>query len=96
MQTIKRAYSEFLGSVNADSLRAVDLCKQHPAKMWKIVDSQLVPLMVRDDSGIDWFSSPTQSLPEVWVKNASIEIAHVRCIDKFHSITGKVIIPFKT
>ena len=95
-QTIKRAYSEFLGSVNADSLRAVELCKQHPAKMWKIVDGQLVPMMVRSDSGIDWFSSPTQSLPEIWVQNASIEIAHVRCIDKFQSITGKVIIPFKT
>ena len=95
-QTIKRANSEFLSSVNADSLCAVELCKQRPAKMWKIVDGQLVPLMVRRNSGIDWFSSPTQSLPEVWVQNASIEIAHVRCIDQFQSITGKVIIPFKT
>lgn len=94
--SIKRANDEFLIATHADSLRAVELCKQHPAKMWKIVNNKLDPLMQRSDGGVDWFSSPTQSLPEIWVQNASMEFAHMRCLSEFNSITGRVIAPFKT
>ena len=55
-----------------------------------------MPVMPRQDSGVDWFSSPTQTLPEVWVQNASLEFAHVRCVLNDRSITGKLILPFKT
>ncbi len=94
--TIKRAFTEFLSDESVDSLRAVELCTQHPGKMWRIVENKLVPVMARPDSGVDWFSSPTQTLPEVWVQNASLEIAHVRCVLNDRSITGKAILPFKT
>jgi N-acylneuraminate cytidylyltransferase len=94
--TIQRAFAELLSDESVDSLRAVELCTQHPGKMWRIVNDRLVPVMARPDSGVDWFSSPTQTLPEVWVQNASLEIAHVRCVLNDHSITGKAILPFKT
>ncbi|MFM7763944.1 MAG: cytidylyltransferase domain-containing protein [Acidimicrobiaceae bacterium] len=94
--TIQRAFGEFLSDESVDSLRAVELCTQHPGKMWRIVKNRLVPVMARQDSGVDWFSSPTQTLPEVWVQNASLEFAHVRCVLSERSITGKAILPFKT
>jgi N-acylneuraminate cytidylyltransferase len=94
--TIQRAFAEFLSDETADSLRAVELCTQHPGKMWRIVGHRLVPVMARLDSGVDWFSSPTQTLPEVWVQNASLEFAHASCVLSDRSITGKVIRPFKT
>lgn len=94
--TIQRAFAEFLSDESVDSLRAVELCTQHPGKMWRIVENRLVPIMARQDSGVDWFSSPTQTLPEVWVQNASLEIARVRCVFVDRSITGNVIMPFKT
>lgn len=94
--TIQRAFAEFMSDKSADSLRAVELCTQHPGKMWRIVDDKLVPVMARIDSGVDWFSSPTQTLPEVWVQNASLEFAHASCVLSGRSITGKVIRPFKT
>jgi N-acylneuraminate cytidylyltransferase len=45
---------------------------------------------------LDWFSSPTQSLPEVWVQNASLEISFSRCVFKSGSISGCQIVQFKT
>ncbi|MFM8452984.1 MAG: acylneuraminate cytidylyltransferase family protein [Acidimicrobiaceae bacterium] len=94
--TIQRAFGEFLSDESVDSLRAVELCAQHPGKMWRIVENRLVPVMARQDSGVDWFSSPTQTLPEIWVQNASLEFAYVRCVLNERSITGKAILPFKT
>lgn len=94
--TIQRAFAEFLSDESVDSLRAIELCTQHPGKMWRIFENRLVPIMARPDSGVDWFSSPTQALPEVWVQNASLEIAHVRCVLINRSITGKAILPFKS
>lgn len=95
-ETIRRANREFLACQPVDSLRAIEPCAQHPAKMWTIANNRLVPIMRRQDAGVDWFSSPTQSLPEVWVQNASLEIAHVRCVTHLNSISGDVIVPFKT
>lgn len=94
--TIRRAYEEFSSRTDIDSIRAVELCSQHPGKMWQIKGDHLVPLLSVQPDGIDWFSSPTQSLPEVWVQNASLEIAFSRCVLESESISGSRIAPFKT
>ena len=94
--TIRRAYEEFSSRTDIDSIRAVELCSQHPGKMWRIKGDYLVPLLSMQPDGLDWFSSPTQSLPEVWVQNASIEIAFSRCVLESQSISGNRIAPFKT
>lgn len=94
--TIRRAMAQFSDSKDADSLRAVELCTQHPAKMWQIVDDLLVPVMPGKTGNHEWYSMPTQSLPTVWVQNASLEIAHTRCVTEQNSISGKKIIAFKT
>ena len=94
--TIRRAYEEFSSRTDIDSIRAVELCSQHPGKMWRIKGDHLIPLLSVQPDGLDWFSSPTQSLPEVWVQNASLEIAFSRCVLESESISGSRIAPFKT
>jgi CMP-N,N'-diacetyllegionaminic acid synthase len=94
--TIRRAYEEFSSRTDIDSIRAVELCSQHPGKMWRIKGDHLFPLLSVQPDGLDWFSSPTQSLPEVWVQNASLEIAFSRCVLESESISGSRIAPFKT
>lgn len=94
--TIQRAFSEFFTHESCDSLRAVEPCSQHPGKMWCISGDLLIPVLPVQPSGVDWFSSPTQSLPEVWVQNASLEIAYTRCVTELQSISGNLIRAFKT
>lgn len=94
--TIQRAMLQFRSADYADSIRAVELCTQHPGKMWRFLDDLLVPVLAVQPEGTQWFSSPTQSLPEVWVQNASLEIARVKCVTDQNSISGSKIIGFKT
>jgi N-acylneuraminate cytidylyltransferase len=95
--TIRRAWGEFLSDNDADSLRAVQLCKEHPAKQWIIADRRMRPVMENpDSSGTPWHSSPYQSLPRVYVQNASLEIAWTRLPLGSGSIAGQAILPFIT
>ena len=94
--TIRRAWACFLADPGADSLRAVEPCTQHPGKMWRIAGSRLVPVLPVQPDGVPWHSQPTQSLPMVWVQNASLEIAWRRCVEEHGTIAGEAIVPFVT
>lgn len=94
--TITRAWKTFKEHPSADSLRAVEPCEQHPGKMWRIEADRLVPLLGEQPDGTPWHSRPTQSLPKVFVQNASLEIAWTRCITEQRSISGKAIVAFET
>lgn len=39
----RRAWGRFAAKKGADSLRAVEKCKQHPGKMWVIRGPRMVP-----------------------------------------------------
>jgi N-acylneuraminate cytidylyltransferase len=43
-----------------------------------------------------WHSSQYQSLPEVYVQNASLEIAWTRVVLKERTIAGNALLPFLT
>ena len=43
-----------------------------------------------------WHSTPYQALPEVYVQNASLEIAWTRIIFEQRTIAGNVLVPFVT
>lgn len=95
--TIQRAWRAFSTAAGADSLRAVERCIQHPGKMWRILGGRLVPVLpVQPDDGVPWHSRPTQSLPAVWVQNASLEIAWSSCVLEQGSIAGEAVVPFLT
>jgi len=95
-ETIQRAFSLFCSSSQIDSIRAVEICSQHPGKMWRVKNDLLVPILPVQPDGTEWYSSPTQILPEVWVQNACIEIARTSCVIEHNSISGNVIGAFKT
>lgn len=94
--TIKRAWKAFMSEESADSLRAVEKCKQHPGKMWVMAGKRMFPLLTLCVSKQPWHSSPYQSLPEVYVQNASLEIAWTRVVIEDRTIAGYQIIPFFT
>ena len=94
-QTIRRAWAAFSGDGQADSLRAVEKCKQHPGKMWSIRGNRMLPLMpFSQPDGTPWHSSQYASLPEIYVQDASLEIAWTLVALEKNSIAGDVIIPF--
>ena len=95
-ETIQRAWNAFLAQEGVDSLRAVEKCQQHPGKMWVIRGSRMIPLLPLSPSQQPWHSSQYQSLPEVYVQNAGLEIAWTRVVFEEHTIAGTVLMPFLT
>lgn len=94
-ETIRRAWKEFLSLPTADSLRAVEKCTQHPGKMWTIHGDYMEPLL-RSPDGKPWHSMPYQALPEVYIQNASLEIAWTKVIWETGTIAGNIVKPFLT
>jgi N-acylneuraminate cytidylyltransferase len=96
--TIRRAYAQFKRS-EVHSIRAVELAQQHPGKMW-FCNGPGYPLTpvcdAKRSDGTPWHSSPTQTLPPVYVQNASLEIAWSYVLDSYGTISGKKIAPFFT
>lgn len=101
-ETIHRAWKMFLHDGEADSLRAIEKCHEHPAKMWQLIqDDNNKPRMrpVMENPAVNetpWHSRPYQDLPPVYVQNASLEIAWTNIPLKRHSIAGTRILPFIT
>jgi len=95
-ETIQRAWRDFLSEEGVDSLRAVEKCKQHPAKMWVVRGKRMVPLLPLSPPEHPWHSSQYQSLPEVYAQNASLEIAWTRVVFEERTISGNALLPFYT
>lgn len=94
--TIKRAWDSFLTQHGVDSLRAVEKCRQHPGKMWVLRGARMMPLLPLSPQERPWHSQQYISLPEVYVQNASLEIAWSRVALKGGTIAGSVLVPFLT
>ena len=93
--TIRRAYERLL-EVDADSIRAVELVKQHPGKMWVLDGDLMRPFAERPGPGTPWHSMQYASLPQVYVQNSSLEIAWTRVLAEDGSIAGRRVAPFLT
>jgi N-acylneuraminate cytidylyltransferase len=95
--TIRRAWDQLLAlDDRADSVRAVELARQHPGKMW-VLDGELMrPLLPQPREGTPTYSTQTKALPLVYVQNSSLEIAWMRVIDEHREIAGPRIAPFFT
>ena len=103
--TIRRAWTTFTSQQGVDSLRAIELCAQHPGKMWVVRGHRMYPLLPFGVSGPaaggpkegqPWHSTPYQALPPVYVQNASLEIAWTRVVRERRTIAGDVLVPFLT
>ena len=96
LDTIRRAWTQFLSQNGADSLRAIEKCAQHPGKMWVVRGQRMFPLLPFANGEQPWHSTPYQALPTVYVQNASLEIAWTRVVFEQRTIAGDVIVPFVT
>jgi CMP-N-acetylneuraminic acid synthetase len=96
-ETIRRAFDALVAlDDRADSIRAVELCRQHPAKMW-VLDGELMrPYTEQPDGETPLHSRQYKALPPVYVQNSSLEIAWSRVLETDRSISGRRVAPFFT
>lgn len=92
--TIGRAWATFTADPTADSLRAVERCRQHPGKMWVMRQGRLLPVLPFQQGSTPWHSSQYAALPEIWAQDASLEIAWTRLPLERGTIAGEAIVPF--
>jgi len=92
-ESIQTAVELMLAHPEADSLRSVRLCSEHPYKMWVEQDGYLRPFV--PDTGIEnAHTMAYKLLPTVYIQNASIYITRPKTIREKNSPTGDVIVPF--
>ena len=96
--TIRRAWERFLElGDRCDSIRAVELVRQHPGKMWVLEGDLMRPLLEQPSGGTPYHSMQYQSLPRVHVQNSSLEIAWTRVLEPpLPTIAGERVAPFPT
>jgi N-acylneuraminate cytidylyltransferase len=94
--TIRRAFERLveLGE-RADSIRAVELVRQHPGKMW-VLEGELMRPFADQPDGVPFHSMQYQALPQVYVQNSSLELAWSRVLEDEPSIAGRRVAPFLT
>ena len=93
-ETIRRAWDAFSSDPAADSLRAIEKCRQHPGKMWVVHGKRMLPVMPLKNGATPWHSCQYAALPEIYAQDASLEIAWSSIALEQNTIAGEAIIPF--
>jgi len=97
-ETVRRGLEQLLATPEADSLRAVELVKQHPGKMWVLAEDSRTMRPLLDQSHLDvaWHAGQYPALPPVYVQNSALEIAWSRVVAETGTREGRVVAPFFT
>jgi CMP-N,N'-diacetyllegionaminic acid synthase len=95
---VGRGLDQLLATPEADSIRAVELVKQHPGKMWKLAEDARTMAPLLDQSHLEsaWHAGQYQALPAVYVQNSALEIAWTRVVAETGTREGRVVAPFLT
>jgi CMP-N,N'-diacetyllegionaminic acid synthase len=95
---VRRGFDQLLATPEADSLRAVELVKQHPGKMWLLAEDgrTMAPLLDQSHLEVAWHAGQYQALPQVYVQNSALEIAWTRVVSELGTREGRVLAPFHT
>ena len=95
---VRRGFEQLLATPEADSLRAVEVVKQHPGKMWVLAENGRTMAPVLDQSHLDvaWHAGQYQALPKVYVQNSALEIAWTRVVEGTGTREGRVLAPYLT
>jgi CMP-N,N'-diacetyllegionaminic acid synthase len=96
--TVRRGLDRLLEIPEADSLRAVELVKQHPGKMWVLAEDgrTMSPLLDQSQLDVAWHAGQYQALPPVYSQNSALEIAWTRVVSETGTREGRVVAPFLT
>jgi len=97
-EVVRRGLAQLLATPEADSIRAVELVKQHPGKMWLLADDgrTMLPLLHQSELEVAWHAGQYQALPHVYVQNSALEIAWTRVVAETGTREGDVLAPFLT
>ena len=95
---VRRGFEQLLATPEADSLRAVELVKQHPGKMWRLAEDgrTMQPILDQSHLEVAWHAGQYQALPQVYVQNSALEIAWTRAVTETGTREGGVLAPFLT
>src|SRR3989440_9136488 len=93
---LRRGLEQLLATPEADSIRAVELVKQHPGKMWLLEGRTMRPLLEQAHLDVAWPAGQYQALPPIYVQNSALEIAWTRVVSQTGTREGKVVAPFLT
>ena len=95
---VRRGFEQLRATPEADSLRAVELVKQHPGKMWQLAEDGRTMEPVLDQSHLEvaWHAAQYQALPKIYVQNSALEIAWTRVVTETGTREGAVVAPFLT
>jgi N-acylneuraminate cytidylyltransferase len=93
---LRRGLAQLLATPEADSIRAVELVKQHPGKMWVLEARGMRPLLDQTHLEVAWHAGQYQALPEIYVQNSALEIAWTRVVSQTGTREGRVVAPFLT
>jgi N-acylneuraminate cytidylyltransferase len=76
---------------DANSVRTVALCRQHPYRMFKIKGDFIVPVL--NDSIFEPYNIPRQKLPDVYFQTGDLEMTRRKTLLEENSISGKNVLP---
>ena len=93
---LRRGLEQLLATPEADSIRAVELVKQHPGKMWVLEGKTMRPLLDQSHLDVAWHAGQYKALPEIYVQNSALEIAWTRVVSQTGTREGRVVAPFFT
>ena len=95
---VRRGLEQLLATPEADSIRAVELVKQHPGKMWVLAEDgpTMTPLLDQSHLDVAWHAGQYQALPPVYSQNSALEIAWTRVVAETGTREGHVLTPFLT
>ena len=93
---LQRGLQQLLATPEADSIRAVELVKQHPGKMWIVEGRTMRPLLDQSRLDVAWHAGQYQALPEVYVQNSALELAWTRVVFATGTREGRTVAPFLT
>ena len=93
---LQRGLEQLLATPEADSIRAVELVKQHPGKMWVLAGKTMRPLLDQSHLESAWHAGQYQALPEIYVQNSALEIAWTRVVSQTGTREGRVVAPYLT
>lgn len=91
-ESIDKAINTISRYPDADSLRSIKRCSEHPYKMWMRKYDYIRPFVPSHNS--ETHTLPYQQLPEVYIQNASIYIIRPETIIEKKSPVGDHVIPF--
>lgn len=91
--TIDKAIEKLISNPQADSLRSLKKCSEHPYKMW-ISNEDIIRPFVNTKNPSD-HTAAYHLLPQVFIQNASIYIVRKNVITKFKNTIGKIVVGYE-